>query len=200
VPSFYDVSKRLLDAAASAAGLLVLSPILVAVAVAVRLDSPGPVLFRHERVGRHGRKFHVLKFRSMTHRSTGAQITAAGDARVTRVGRILRRTKLDELPQLLNVLVGDMSLVGPRPEVQRYVDLFPAEYAEILRVRPGITDLAAIEYRDEERLLAASTDPESEYRSTVLPAKIALYRRYLAERSLATDLRILARTVAAVLR
>jgi lipopolysaccharide/colanic/teichoic acid biosynthesis glycosyltransferase len=200
VPSLYPPSKRLLDIVASAAGLLLLSPLLAAAAIAVRLDSPGPSLFRHERVGRNGRRFHVLKFRSMTHRSKGAEVTAAGDWRITRVGRILRKTKLDELPQLLNVLVGEMSLVGPRPEVQRYVDLFPAEYAEILRVRPGITDLAAIEYRDEERLLAASADPESEYRSVVLPAKIALYRKYLAERSFATDLRILARTIAAVLR
>lgn len=180
--------------------MVVLAPLLAAVGIAVIADSPGPVLFRHERVGLRGQKFRLLKFRSMAHGSRGSQVTAAGDARVTRVGRLLRRTKLDELPQLWNVLVGDMSLVGPRPEVERYVTLFAHDYEEILQVRPGITDFAAIEYRDEERILAAAADPEREYRQVVLPAKIALYRRYLAERSLRTDLNIIARTLIAVLR
>jgi len=196
----YEASKRLLDATAALLGLLLFSPLLAALALAVRFDSPGPVLFRHQRVGRGGRPFHLLKFRSMSHRSGGAQVTVAGDSRVTRVGRFLRRAKLDELPQLWNVLVGDMSLVGPRPEVERYVRAFADAYREILTIRPGITDYAAIEYRHEESVLAGAADPEAEYLRAVLPAKIALYRRYLAERSMVTDLTILARTVAALLR
>jgi lipopolysaccharide/colanic/teichoic acid biosynthesis glycosyltransferase len=196
----YEVAKRLLDATAALVGLALLSPLLALLALAVRLDSPGPVLFRHERVGRGGRPFHLLKFRSMAHRSSGAQVTVAGDARVTPVGSLLRRTKLDELPQLWNVLVGDMSLVGPRPEVERYVRAFPEAYRQILAVRPGITDYAAIEYRHEEAILAAAADPEAEYLGVVLPAKIALYQRYLAERSMRTDLAILAQTVLAIFR
>jgi lipopolysaccharide/colanic/teichoic acid biosynthesis glycosyltransferase len=166
----------------------------------VVLDSPGPVLFRHLRIGRDGRKFQLLKFRSMSRGSRGGEITAAGDPRVTRFGRVLRKTKLDELPQLWNVLLGDMSLVGPRPEVERYVCMFAREYEEILKVRPGITDLAAIEFRDEERVLGAAPDAEVAYCTEVLPAKLALYRRYLAERSMGTDLRILGRTVLALLK
>ena len=196
----YAVAKRALDLLLSLAGLALSAPVLLALALAVRLDSPGPVIFRHQRVGRRGRPFQLLKLRSMTHGARGLQVTSAGDARITRVGRFLRRTKLDELPQLWNVLRGDMSLVGPRPEVERYVKLFAADYRDILEVRPGITDFAAIEYRDEERILAAATDPEAEYRNVVLPAKIALYRRYLAERSLATDLRLIARTLWAIVR
>jgi len=196
----YGIAKRFTDMAVSLVGILLLAPLLTMVGIAVRLDSPGPALFRHERVGRAGRKFHLLKFRSMRHGSRGGQVTVAGDGRITRVGRVLRRTKIDELPQFWNVLVGDMSLVGPRPEVERYVRMFASDYQEILKVRPGITDFAAIEYRDEERILAAAADPEAEYRKVVLPAKIALYRRYLAERSLRTDLTLIARTVAAVFR
>jgi len=198
--SGYAAAKRALDAGVAATGLLALGPLLAVLALAVKLDSPGPVLFRHERVGRGGRSFKLFKFRSMTHGAKGPQVTSAGDGRITRVGRWLRRTKLDELPQLWNVLVGDMSLVGPRPEVARYVELFAEDYRDILEVRPGITDFAAIEYRDEERVLAAAADPEAEYRQVVLPAKIALYRRYLAERSLTTDLLLIGRTLLAILR
>lgn len=196
----YLVAKRSVDILGSLLGLSLLSPLLITAALTVKIDSPGPILFRHERVGLRGRRFRLLKFRSMTHGSSGREVTVAGDARVTRVGRLLRRTKVDELPQLWNVLVGDMSLVGPRPEVPRYVELFADAYEEILEVRPGLTDFAAIEFRDEEGVLAAAVDPEAEYRRVVLPAKIALYRRYLAERSMRTDLVILARTVLAVLR
>ena len=134
-------AKRAMDVVLSSAGILLLSPLLVTTAVAVRLDSPGPAIFRHERVGRGGRKFKLLKFRSMSHGSRGAEVTASGDARITRVGRLIRRTKIDELPQLWNVLVGEMSLVGPRPEVERYTSVYPEDYAQILTVRPGITAL-----------------------------------------------------------
>jgi lipopolysaccharide/colanic/teichoic acid biosynthesis glycosyltransferase len=189
-----------MDVFGAGGGLLALSPVLAAAALAVRLSSPGPVLFRQTRVGRHGRRFELLKFRSMVAGASGPSVTAGGDRRVTAVGRALRRTKLDELPQLWNVLVGDMSLVGPRPEVPRFVERFAEDYARILAVRPGITDFAALEYRDEESVLAGSTDPEGTYVREVLPAKIALYHRYLARMSLTTDLALVLRTIAALLR
>jgi lipopolysaccharide/colanic/teichoic acid biosynthesis glycosyltransferase len=195
----YEVAKRVTDVVVSLTGFLLLLPIAIIVGIAVRVDSPGPALFRHERVGRDGRKFELLKFRSMAHRAAGADVTSAADARITRIGRFLRKYKLDELPQLWNVLVGDMSLVGPRPEVERYVRLFASDYEEILRVRPGLTDLAAIEYRNEEEILARAADPENEYCRVILPAKIALYRRYLEERSMRTDLKLIVRTLTAIL-
>jgi lipopolysaccharide/colanic/teichoic acid biosynthesis glycosyltransferase len=192
--------KRAFDAASSALGLLLLSPLLLAVAAAVALLDPGPVLFRQTRVGLGGRPFQMLKFRTMRPGGAGSQVTAAGDARVTPLGRLLRRTKLDELPQLLNVLRGDMSLVGPRPEVPRYASLFAADYDTVLSVRPGITDYASLKYRDEEAALAAFHDAEVGYVSRILPDKIVLYRRYIAELGFATDLKILLATVSAVLR
>ena len=195
----YRIAKRALDVLASAAALVFLSPLLAAAALAVRLDSPGPALFRQVRVGRHGRPFEILKLRSMCG-APGPAITAGGDPRVTRAGRFLRRTKLDELPQLWNVLRGDMSLVGPRPEVPRFVARFPEDYARILSVRPGLTDLAALEFRDEEALLAGAREPELAYVEAVLPAKLRLYHRYLDERSLATDVSLIARTLGALLR
>jgi lipopolysaccharide/colanic/teichoic acid biosynthesis glycosyltransferase len=196
----YPVAKRVLDVVASGAGLLFLSPLLAATGAAVKLTSPGPILFRQTRVGRHGHPFHILKFRSMRDGASGPAVTAGGDRRVTPLGRVLRRTKLDELPQLWNVLAGDMSVVGPRPEVPRYVERFPADYARILSIRPGLTDHAAVEYRDEESVLAAAPDPEAAYVDVVLPAKIALYHRYMDEMSLRTDLALVLRTLAAVLR
>ncbi len=196
----YRFVKRGLDVAISAAGLVLLSPVLAGAAMAVKLTSPGPALFRQSRVGREGRPFPILKFRSMRVGASGPSITAGGDGRITRVGRLLRRSKIDELPQLWNVLAGDMSLVGPRPELQRYVERFPADYARILSIRPGITDYAALEYRDEESVLATSPDPEAAYVQVVLPAKIRLYHRYLDEMSLTTDLTLVLRTLAAVLR
>jgi lipopolysaccharide/colanic/teichoic acid biosynthesis glycosyltransferase len=192
--------KRVIDVVASAVSLAALAPALAAIAVAVKLDSPGPVLFRQRRAGRDRRPFTILKFRSMRDGARGRPLTAAQDARVTRVGRFLRRHKLDELPQLWNVLVGDMSLVGPRPEVERYVRLFPEAYTRILAIRPGLTDFAALAYRDEETLLQASPDPEAAYTTSVLPAKITLYQRYLDEMSLRTDLALVLRTLAACLR
>lgn len=198
--SIYPAGKRAFDVAAALMGLLVLAPVLVACAVAVKLSSPGPALFRHRRVGRHGVRFEVLKFRTMAHRAPGAEVTVAGDARVTRVGRMLRKYKLDELPQLLNVIRGDMSLVGPRPEVSRYVEQFRSDYERILEVRPGITDFAAIEYRDEERVLACAGDPERAYVAEVLPAKIRLYHKYLDQRSFSTDVGLILRTIGAILR
>jgi len=189
-----------MDVLASILGLVAVSPILAVAALAVRLTSAGPILFRQLRLGQHGRPFEILKFRSMSTGLAGPSVTSGGDARVTAVGRVLRRSKIDELPQLWNVLVGDMSLVGPRPELKEFVELFEADYARILSVRPGITDYAAVEYRDEEAVLAASADPQAAYVKEVLPAKIKLYHRYLEEMSMKTDVTLLLRTLAALLR
>jgi lipopolysaccharide/colanic/teichoic acid biosynthesis glycosyltransferase len=190
--------KRSLDLIASACALALLAPVLLVLAIGVRIDSSGPALFRHRRVGRHGREFDVLKFRTMEHRLavSGPQVTAANDVRITRIGRFLRRTKLDELPQLVNIRRGEMILVGPRPEVARYVALYPVETrAEILAVRPGMTDLASIQFRDEQELLAAAPDPEWTYVHEILPRKLELYRQYVRGQNLFLDLKIIFRTV-----
>ena len=188
--------KRAFDVAASACGLVVLAPLFVVAAIAIKLDSPGPVFFRQQRVGRFFRPFRIFKFRTMVQDAPqrGAAITSGGDPRVTRVGRILRRTKVDELPQLLNVLRGDMSLVGPRPEVDQYVQLFPTEFAQILGVRPGITDLASVAFPDEEKVLAAAVDPAEEYRQRILPRKLQLSRESIAKSSLWFDIGVIVRT------
>ena len=193
--------KRLFYVAASAAGLLLLAPLLLAIAVWIRLDSPGPVFFRQERVGLRGQPFRIFKFRSMRADNAGPQITVGADARITRSGRFIRAYKLDELPQLLNVLLGDMSIVGPRPEVPRYVALYPATVRdEVLSVRPGMTDWASVQYRSESALLAHSSDPERTYVETVLPAKLALCQQYVRERSLLLDLKIIAMTLGILLK
>jgi lipopolysaccharide/colanic/teichoic acid biosynthesis glycosyltransferase len=195
--------KRVFDTVAAALGLLLLAPLLLALAAWIKLDSPGPVFFRQERVGRGGRPFRIHKFRTMRHapQAEGAQITVGADARITRAGRWLRAAKLDELAQLIDVLRGDMSLVGPRPEVPRYVALYPPELrAQVLAVRPGITDLASIVFRDESTLLARAADPERAYREVILPRKLALAARYAAQASLATDLALILRTLAALVR
>ena len=193
------MAKRAFDLVFSAAVLLLLSPLLLAVAVWIRLDSRGPVFFRQLRVGRHGREFRILKFRTMhvDAPSRGPQITVGRDPRITRSGHLLRKYKVDEFPQFINVLVGDMSVVGPRPEVPRYVAMYPPATRElVLSVRPGITDLASIEYRDENDLLGRSADPERTYVEQVMPAKLAFCERYVRERSFAGDLGIIGRTFA----
>ncbi|MFA5205792.1 MAG: sugar transferase [Lentisphaeria bacterium] len=189
--------KRLFDLAAAVGGLLVLSPLLVLTALAVKLTSPGPVLFCQERVGRGGRPFRILKFRTMVADAErrGLRITAGGDPRVTPVGRLLRRYKLDELPQLWNVAVGEMSLVGPRPEVAKYVALYTMEQRRVLAVRPGITDPAALAYRHEEALLAQAAEPEQFYIGEVMPAKLRINLDYINRRSFWRDLGVLLRTV-----
>ena len=196
------MSKRLFDVVAAGCGLLLLAPALLALALWVRLDSPGPALFRQRRVGRHGRHFDIVKFRTMADRpDEGAQLTVGQDPRITRAGRFLRRTKLDELPQLLNVLEGTMSLVGPRPEVPRYVDRYPPAVRQtVLSVAPGITDLAAILFKDENDILGRAQDPERAYVETILPIKLEYYQRYVRERSFWFDLRIIFLTLAAIIR
>ncbi len=195
------MGKRLFDVVLAGFALIVLSPLMLAIAVWIKFDSPGSVFFRQERVGRHGVVFRIHKFRTMRQEGEGqgSQLTIGSDPRITRAGAWLRRTKLDELPQLVDVLSGRMSLVGPRPEVPRYVSLYPkALRTKVLSVRPGITDLASIEYRDESALLAKSSDPEREYVEVVMPAKLRAAARYVDEMSLATDVRVLGATVYAL--
>jgi lipopolysaccharide/colanic/teichoic acid biosynthesis glycosyltransferase len=196
------MSKRLFDVVAAGCGLIVLAPVLLAIALWIRLDSPGPAMFRQRRVGRHGRPFDIYKFRTMViHPDHGRQLTVGRDPRITRAGRVLRRTKLDELPQLLNVLAGTMSLVGPRPEVPRYVDCYPPAVRQtVLSVAPGITDLAAIRYKDENDILGHALDPEQAYIETILPVKLEYYQRYVRDRSFWLDLSILVRTLGAIVR
>jgi lipopolysaccharide/colanic/teichoic acid biosynthesis glycosyltransferase len=195
------MAKRLFDMIISACGLVLASPIMLAIALAVRFESSGPAFFRQTRVGRGGKPFTILKFRSMyfSPESAGGPLTAANDRRVTTVGSFLRRTKLDELPQLINVLKGDMSLVGPRPEVPRFVEEYPDDLRNIiLSVRPGITDEASIEFRNEDQFLGESGDAETRYVQQILPRKLELYARYARGNTLLGDLKILMRTLMAV--
>ena len=194
--------KRLLDIGSSAAGLVLLAPLLATIAVWIRLDSSGPIFFRQERVGRAGATFRIHKFRTMQGAPgvAGPALTVGADPRITRAGAFLRRTKLDELPQLIDVLVGDMSLVGPRPEVPQYVAAYPADvWAKVLSVRPGITDLASLQFRNESELLARAADPEREYREVVLPAKLRLAVDYVDHATLAGDLRLIGLTLRTLL-
>ena len=189
--------KRIFDFTASVIGLIMLLPLLLLAAVLVKLSSHGPALFRQERVGHVGRAFYILKFRTMVADAPkkGGQITFGADPRITPIGRFLRKTKIDELPQLFNVLRGDMSLVGPRPEVRKYVEMFADDYKDILRVRPGITDLASVKYRDEAAILGKAADPEREYVERVLPEKIKLAKEYVRRQSLFFDLWIIFATL-----
>lgn len=187
-------SLRTVDVIVSAMGLLLLWPVFVAIGIVVARSSPGPVLYKAVRVGREGRPFVLYKFRTMvpTVAGHGPAITAAGDPRVTPLGRFLRRSKLDELPQLANVLKGDMSLVGPRPENPQYVALYTPEQRRVLEVRPGITSAASLKFRDEQSLL--TDDWERRYIEEIMPAKLRIELDYLTRRSVASDLWILART------
>lgn len=194
---FQAAVKRAFDLIAAGGGLLVLSPLFAVVAIAVKLDSRGPVFFRQQRVGKNFRPFEMYKFRTMVVDAPklGGQLTVSGDPRVTKTGRIFRKLKIDELPQLINVVLGDMSLVGPRPEVARYVEQKHDEYREVLSVRPGITDLASVKYRDESGILATAEDPEAAYINQILPDKLAISRQYIREASLWLDLKIILQTL-----
>nr|WP_277403157.1 sugar transferase [Achromobacter insuavis] len=195
--------KRLFDIFVSLSGLIVLSPLFLIVAMAIKRDSPGPVFFRQVRVGRNGKTFRIHKFRSMEVSNTNSskEITVGGDARITRTGAWIRHWKLDELPQLIDVLVGNMSVVGPRPEVPRYVALYPDGLRQVvLSVRPGITDLASIRFRHENELLAQAEDPERAYREQILPEKLRLQSEYVRTCSFIGDLGILAGTFAAIFK
>jgi len=194
-------AKRVFDVVLSAGGLALLAPILAAVAVAIRVNSAGPVFYRGLRAGRDGRPFRIFKFRTMVVNADkiGGPSSAADDPRITRVGDFLRRYKLDELPQLLNVVKGEMSLVGPRPEVMQEVLQYTDEEKRLLDVRPGITDWASIKFRNEGEILRGSVDPHQAYLEKIRPEKIRLGLEYVQRRSLATDCRIIASTLRAIL-
>ena len=194
--------KRSFDLLLAALALLVLAPLLAVVAITVRLTSAGPALFRQERIGHYGCFFVLFKFRTM-HVLKGTEkgsFDAGNASRITSIGRFLRKTKLDELPQLWNVLTGDMALVGPRPEVRKWVEVYPDRWAKVLTVRPGITDPASIVYRNEEEILAGSTDPERTYREEILPHKLSLYEAYVHTRSFLGDIGIIFKTLQVVLK
>lgn len=190
------MAKRLFDLLGATIALVLLAPVLLLTALAVKLDSPGPVFFRQERVGRHGRPFCIHKFRTMAAGAPGPQLTVGADPRITRVGAVLRHYRLDELPQFIDVLFGHMSLVGPRPEVPRYVALYPEDIKRrVLAVRPGITDPASLEFVDEGTLLAQAADPEREYVEVILPRKLQRAADYAARATLWSDLGIIGRTL-----
>ena len=194
--------KRLFDIVASGLGLLVLSPLFILVAVWIKLDSKGPVFFRQVRVGRYNKDFRIFKFRSMRVGSDkGSQVTIGGrDPRVTRSGYFIRKYKIDELPQLINVFIGDMSLVGPRPEVRHYVNYWTPEQMHVLDVRPGITDPASIKFRNENELLEKADDPEKFYIEVIMQEKIGLYLHYVKNASLGYDIKLIFQTFCAIIK
>lgn len=192
--------KRVFDIVCAALGLLVLSPVLLVCTLLVGLTSPGGVLFRQERIGKDGVPFTIYKFRSMRKDNAGLKISTSRDTRITPVGRVLRKTKLDELPQLWNVLKGDMSFVGPRPEVREYTDLYTPEQRQVLLLRPGITGLASIRYRNENELLTASDDPNRTYIEEIMPAKLALDLEYIPRACVSYDIKLILETLVTVVR
>lgn len=198
---FYRFFKRVFDIAAAAVGLLVWSPVLIIIALLIKKEDGGPVFYRGLRVGKDGKEFRMFKFRTMVVNADkiGGSSTSDDDSRITKTGKWLRKYKLDELPQLINVVKGDMSIVGPRPEVPYYVKMFNAEERKILSVKPGITDWATLWNNDEGALLAGSPDPEKEYVEKIRPQKLRLQLKYVNERSFFTDLKIIALTLKAII-
>ncbi|WP_297426839.1 sugar transferase [Clostridium sp.] len=194
---FNKVVKRIFDLICSTLGLIVLSPVLIAIAIKIKTDSDGPVFFKQIRVGEKNREFKILKFRTMVvdAEKLGRQITVGNDSRITKIGAFLRKYKLDELPQLINVFKGDMSLVGPRPEVPKYVKLYNEEQRKVLEVKPGITDLASIRYRDENDLLGKVENPDEFYINTIMPDKLALNLEYISKNNVFFDIYIIFKTI-----
>jgi lipopolysaccharide/colanic/teichoic acid biosynthesis glycosyltransferase len=195
------IAKRTFDILFAGIGIVILLPIFLAIAIWIKLDSPGPILFRQTRIGRFGQEFKIYKFRTMVvnAEALGQQITATDDRRITRSGQFLRKYKLDELPQLFNVLTGEMSLVGPRPEVPKYVALYTPEQRRVLDVPPGITDLASIHFHNEGELLAKAQNPEEIYIQEIMPKKLELNRQYIVQASLGFDLLVILQTFSRVL-
>lgn len=190
--------KRIFDFVLSLAGLIILSPFFIVISILIRKDGKGSIFFKQKRVGKNSKEFLIYKFRTMVPDAErlGTQITIGKDNRITRVGAFLRKYKLDELPQLINVLVGEMSLVGPRPEVPRYVNMYSEEQRKVLLVRPGITDLASIRYKDENDLLGNVEDPEQFYINTIMPDKLKLNLEYIEKSNIFLDLFIILKTIA----
>lgn len=196
------IIKRIFDVIASGVGMIILSPLFIIISILIKLDSEGNVFFKQRRVGKNKKIFEIYKFRTMVTdaEKIGRQITIGNDSRITRVGAFIRKYKLDEFPQLINVLKGEMSLVGPRPEVPRYVELYDEEQEKILLVKPGITDYASIKFRNENDILGKSIDPDREYIENVMPTKIDLNLKYISEISLLTDIKIIINTIIAIIK
>ena len=193
--------KRIFDITLSLFGLIILLPFMLIIAILIKFDSKGTVFFKQIRITKGGKEFKIFKYRTMRVGSDKySQITVGKDGRITKIGSFLRKYKLDEIPQLINVLIGDMSLVGPRPEVPKYVALYTDEQKEILKVKAGITDYASIEFSDENDLLASEEDPEKEYIEKIIPKKIELNKKYLSEISVLTDIRIILLTIKKILK
>jgi len=200
--SYKTCGKRIFDFVCALIGFLVLSPLLVIIAILIKVESKGPVFFFQERMGKEGKIFRLVKFRSMyvdpAQEKKG--FTPGDSSRITRIGKFIRKTKIDELPELINVIKGEMSLVGPRPEVPKYAKFYKDDYDEILKVKPGITDYASIEYRNENELLAGAEDVEKVYLEEILPKKIEYYKKYLRDISFLTDLKLILRTIWGILK
>jgi AATGal transferase len=197
------MAKHIFDFILATISITLLSPVFLAIALWIKLDSPGPVFFRQTRVGLHGNYFRIFKFRTMISdaESNGLKLTTSDDSRITKSGKLLRKFKLDELPQLLNIIMGEMSFIGPRPEVSEYVAYYTTGQKDVIfSVRPGITDEASIKFRNENELLAASADPQMEYIENILPVKLALYLKYVNERSFLGDLKIIYSTIINLLK
>ena len=193
--------KRIFDITLSLFGLVILLPFILIIAILIKIDSKGPVFFKQVRITKGGKEFKIFKYRTMKVGSDKySQITVGKDERITKIGSFLRKYKLDEIPQLINVLIGDMSLVGPRPEVPKYVALYTDEQKEILKVRAGITDYASIEFSNENDLLASEEDPEKAYIKKVMPKKIELNKKYISEISMLTDIKIILLTIKKILK
>ncbi|HHD2603684.1 TPA: sugar transferase [Clostridium perfringens] len=193
-----NIVKRMFDLFFSLIGIIITIPIFILVSIMIKLTSKGPIIFKQERVGKNKKIFYIYKFRTMTDcddKASDRQVTVINDQRITRIGRILRKYKIDELPQLYNVLKGDMSFVGPRPEVKKYVKFYEEEYDEILKIKPGITDLASIEYIDENTIISKYSDPEKIYIEEVLPKKLMLNKRYIEEMSIKNDILLILKTI-----
>ena len=193
--------KRSVDFFLSVIGLLFLSPLFLFLSILICLESKGPPFFVQERIGKGMVPFRLIKFRSMTSdwENSGKEFDPGDSSRVTKLGEILRKTKIDELPELFNVLIGNMSIVGPRPEVASYVEAYPTDFAEVLKIRPGLSDLASIKYRNEEMILKSHINPEKYYRDVILPDKLRLAKHYAEKISLKTDLRIIKNTIRHIL-
>lgn len=192
--------KRLFDILSSLAVLLLCLPFLIIISIIISIESRGGVIFSQVRVGKDGREFKLYKLRSMrVNTEKSGQLTVGADARITKTGRFIRKFKLDELPQLINIIIGDMSVVGPRPEVPKYVALYTDEQRKVLSVRPGLTDYASIQYINENEVLGESKDPEKTYIAEVMPAKLQLNLKYVEEQSFATDLKLIFKTIGRIL-
>ena len=194
---FNKIIKRIFDFIASFLGCMILIPVFIIIAILIKLDSTGPIFFIQKRVGQNGEEFGILKYRTMVvdAEKLGKQITIGNDSRITRIGKFLRKYKLDELPQLFNVLKGDMSLVGPRPEVPKYVKLYSEAEREVLKVKPGITDFASIEYRDENEILGNVENPEEYYINEIMKDKLQLNLKYISNNNIFLDIKIILKTL-----